>query len=456
MRGGTHGEISLTRRRQKSGTALTLPAAAGARAQFGRCDVACDAPAWAFVLLRRIFMSTTVAVEERRLYNRTLQDREIESGALQVRATPTKVWFALTGRCNLACLHCPRIAGVSSDENMDRPLFEKVRDQVLTHAEEVDFGGNNLGEQMMHPDFFRALAEIREGGAEVLLTTNGTKLDAKTAPELVKQGVRLRISVEGMAGIYEQVRRVSWDKLINGLRAFQKAAHDHPEAGASLEFAMTVFADNLHQVPELVATANELGAERVLVQHLLPKNEDQRLQSLFFHRKAANDTFAKTQQLANDLGVTVSIPKPLPVGSIALKKVEEAPAPPKKLDPCYLPWTSVNILENGDVLPCCIAGGDLIMGNLQRQTFEQVWNGSAYQRLRKTVNSDQPNPTCAACPMRGGAATDETFGVLLNKKTLTGWAKSSVKEYLLKTKRKKTLVKLVRARDAVNRLLARV
>src|SRR5262245_28035059 len=240
---------------------------------------------------------------ERRALNRAMQEQEIESGAQVLRSVPTRVWFALTGRCNLACLHCPRIAGVSSDVDMDRELFRRVRDQIVVNAEEIDFGGNNLGEQMIHPDFFTALEQFRAAGCRILLTTNGTKLSTETATALARQGVRLRISVEGMGTTYEQIRRASWDKLMAGLRAFRQAAHDHPEAGASLEFAMTVFADNVHQLPELVATAKELGADRLFAQHLLPKNEDQKLQSLFFHRKSANETFAKTEQLASELGL---------------------------------------------------------------------------------------------------------------------------------------------------------
>jgi radical SAM protein with 4Fe4S-binding SPASM domain len=396
-----------------------------------------------------------VPLKERRARNRKLQDVAIESGSVKLAAMPTRVWFALTGRCNLACVHCPRIAGVSSDVDMDRALYARVRDEVLVYAEEIDFGGNNLGEQMIHPDFFAALADLRSANCNVLLTTNGTKLDANTAMQLAERGVRLRISVEGIGKTYEQVRRVSWDKLMSGLREFQKAAHDHPEARASLEFAMTAFADNVHQIPELVAQAKELGADRVLVQHLLPKNEDQKLQSLYFHRKTANDTFAQTEKLAGELGVSVSLPKPMNCGSVSLKKAVEEPAP-QRLSPCYLPWTSVNVLENGDVLPCCVAGGSLIMGNLKKNSFEAIWNGPAYQRLRKTVNSDKPHPDCAACSMRGGSATEETFGVLLNRHSIAGWVKSSVKRYLLRTKRKKLLARLVQTRDTVQRILARV
>ena len=115
----------------------------------------------------------------------------------------------------------------------------------------------------------------------------------------------------------------------------------------------------------------------------------------------------------------------------------------------------MNILENGDVLPCCVAGGDLIMGNLKRNPFEEIWNGPAYQRLRRTVNSAHPHPVCKACNMRGGAQ-EETHEILLNGRNLMARMKGSVKQYLLRSGRKKTLAKLTGIRDAINRTLARI
>jgi radical SAM protein with 4Fe4S-binding SPASM domain len=393
-----------------------------------------------------------------RVDNQILQDQEIARRAESLASRPTHVWFALTGRCNLACTHCPRIPGVSSDVDMSAEVYARVRDQVLPLADEVNFGGNNLGEQTLHKEFLTALADIRAAGCRAVVTTNGTKLDEAVAGALASQGARLRISVEGVGETYQQVRGFKWDKLMKGLRTFQQAAHDHPDAGATLEFGMTVFAGNVHQIEDLIRTARDLEADKVFVGHLLPKNEDQRLQSLFFHRSSANQAFEQARQIATALNMNVTLPGPIDSGSPYLKPEAAATAAKdhqKTLEPCHLPWTTVNILENGDVLPCPVTGGALIMGNLGTSPFDEIWNGPAYRRLRKTVNSNKPHPVCAACALRGGTHTD-TFDVLLGQKTLTRRLQSSVKRYLLRSKRKKTLARLTRARDAVNRVLARL
>src|SRR4051812_39980085 len=111
---------------------------------------------------------------EERARNLTLRDAELAAGAEVLASRPTRVWFALTGRCNLACVHCPRIAGVEPDIDMTDALFEQVREQVIPYADEVDFGGNNLGEQIIHPAFASALKQIADAGCRILLTTNAT------------------------------------------------------------------------------------------------------------------------------------------------------------------------------------------------------------------------------------------------------------------------------------------
>ena len=392
---------------------------------------------------------------QQRAQNLAVQERELEAGALVLNSRPKRVWFALTGRCNLACVHCPRIAGVEPDIDMDGPLFEQVLEQVIPYAEEVDFGGNNLGEQIIHPAFVSAVERIREAGCRILLTSNATKLDANVSEVLARAGVRLRVSVDGVGGNYEQVRRVSWDKLVERLRAYRDAVARHPESEPALEFAMTVFADNVSDLSELLRVAKELGADKVFVQHLLPKTRGQELQSLFFHRSSANAAFESARARAAELGVTVNLPKPLDVGWVSLVKSDanDAAAPEKGLSPCYLPWTSVNVLENGDVLPCCV-GGSLIMGNLKKNTFDEIWNGPAFRKLRRTVNSKRPNAICAACGMRGGTS-EKTYAVMLGT-NIKGRLKTWTKSYLLKNNRKKTLQRLIRVRDGVNRALSRV
>lgn len=53
------------------------------------------------------------------------------------------------------------------------------------------------------------------------------------------------------------------------------------------------------------------------------------------------------------------------------------------------------MFHDGKVRPCCFTNE--IMGDLKKQSFEQIWNGEPYQELRETVNTDKAPFECSRC-----------------------------------------------------------
>ena len=66
---------------------------------------------------------------------------------------------------------------------------------------------------------------------------------------------------------------------------------------------------------------------------------------------------------------------------------------------CERVWFMSNISSNGDIVPCCYDyGAELKIGNAFENPFSQVWNGTAYQKLRKRVYLEKDHiPQCAHC-----------------------------------------------------------
>ncbi len=51
---------------------------------------------------------------------------------------------------------------------------------------------------------------------------------------------------------------------------------------------------------------------------------------------------------------------------------------------CDFPWTSMSVLQNGDVVSCPMEyNGEDPLGNINEQTIEEIWNGPKYRALRK-------------------------------------------------------------------------
>jgi radical SAM protein with 4Fe4S-binding SPASM domain len=70
---------------------------------------------------------------------------------------------------------------------------------------------------------------------------------------------------------------------------------------------------------------------------------------------------------------------------------------PPPLGHCEYPWKYLSIKVGGDVYPCCWLSKPL--GNVLRQSVEQIWNGDRYQRLRSSI-ADGSYSVCrgAHCP----------------------------------------------------------
>ena len=66
---------------------------------------------------------------------------------------------------------------------------------------------------------------------------------------------------------------------------------------------------------------------------------------------------------------------------------------------CTDPWNFTFVQADGGIRPCCWI--DDIMGNINTQSFDAIWNSVRYNDLRRAVASPNPPPACHACPARG-------------------------------------------------------
>jgi len=114
---------------------------------------------------------------------------------------PTRVVLELTNHCNSNCTMCPRNAMTRPLTHMDTRLAKRLIDEV---SEE---GVNalwlfNIGESLLHPDFFEILEHCRtkEIDGTLWLSSNGQNLDSPTRVKILDFPVDiLNISVNAMS-----------------------------------------------------------------------------------------------------------------------------------------------------------------------------------------------------------------------------------------------------------------
>ena len=64
---------------------------------------------------------------------------------------------------------------------------------------------------------------------------------------------------------------------------------------------------------------------------------------------------------------------------------------------CMLPWTHMHAFPDGRAYPCCLADYWHPVGDLRKNTMEEVWNQQPYQTLRSNMLNEQPSKECKKC-----------------------------------------------------------
>lgn len=194
-----------------------------------------------------------------------------------LRPDVRKVYVEVTTRCNLQCRTCVRNVWREAREHMDDATFDSVVTGMagLPELSEVVIGG--YGEPLVHPTIVDYLGAIKELGVKITLSTNGVLLDRERARALIELGVdAVTISLDGTdPQTFADVRRGArlqtvLDNVETLNRSKAEAGKSRPRVG--IEFV--ALKQNRAELSELPALARRLGANRVIVTHLLPHTEE--------------------------------------------------------------------------------------------------------------------------------------------------------------------------------------
>jgi radical SAM protein with 4Fe4S-binding SPASM domain len=183
---------------------------------------------------------------------------------------PRALTLAVTGLCNLKCLHCLVEAGPKATQR--HVAADSVRRVVAEHAA---LGGEEIwitgGEALLHPEWLEILQFCRAQPSfkTVGLQTNGALLrdehiDALRAVQL--EGLSIQVSLDGgRPDTHDHVRgRGTFVKAVDGIRRMAAAG-----LGEHVSVAFTEMRHNMEDVPALLALVERLGVRRLVAGTLL-------------------------------------------------------------------------------------------------------------------------------------------------------------------------------------------
>lgn len=177
------------------------------------------------------------------------------------------LFWEMTARCNLACVHCRRLdtpEPAAADEFDTAAALEFVDQAAACGRPLLVLSG---GEPLLRPDLFEIVAHAVKRKLPVSLATNGTLIDEATADGIAASEIRrVAVSLDGPdAETHDAFRGLpgSLEAALAGCRRLRRR-------GVSLQFNCTVTGHNLDKRREIHETAVREGADALHFFVLVP------------------------------------------------------------------------------------------------------------------------------------------------------------------------------------------
>jgi radical SAM protein with 4Fe4S-binding SPASM domain len=285
--------------------------------------------------------------------------------------------------CNFRCNSC-----VLSLPEYDRPAkhmtaeeFERVLDAFPT-VEKIEMQG--IGEVFLNPRVFDLIRIATDRGIEVHTFSNASVIDREMAHRIVESGISLiNFSMDGAdeatfrklrkGGTLERYKRC----LNNIVQAKRALGSETPRLGI-----MSVLAkNNMHQVPKMIAIAEELGVQSIIFTKLNLMAGDKLL-------PLALDDEDRAELLAY----------PAYHGRVEVI-TSVVPWTTEQRSTCYWPQSMTYVTVEGDVTPCCnyLDSREMKMGNVFEKSGEEIWNDEPYREFRKRLLAGDLPHMCQTC-----------------------------------------------------------
>ena len=353
-----------------------------------------------------------------RLYGQVLRRRA--SARVARQRGPWRITFDTNpDTCNLHCLMCEehsphstrqaeRVADGRARRLMPFDMIERVVADAAPHGLE-EIIPSTMGEPLLYEHFEDLLDLCLRHNVKLNLTTNGTfpRLGAEVwARRIVPVTSDVKVSINGATrATHESIMVGSrWDELLANVRALV-AVRDAYATGCGhccqITFQLTFQESNVAELADLVRLAADLGVDRVKGHHVWEHFEELHDQSM----RRSPGAIARWNEAVAAARVAAA-ERTLPHGDPVLLDNIFPLDPTAREDlapggPCPFLGREAWVSAQGRFDPCCApdekrrALGEF--GNLNEQSFMEVWHGREYRELIATYCN---RTLCLGCNMR--------------------------------------------------------
>lgn len=264
---------------------------------------------------------------------------------------------------------------------------------VFPFVKNVYFTG---GEPLMYSEFNRTMDYLSQFGISLTLSTNGSLLTGKRIHACAQYMDDVKISLDAATPeTYASIRRNGdFNKVIRNILELQKMKIRNHGRGPTVSFSMVAMKKNIAELPDLVSLVHSLGGAKLRVAHASMHKTQVEMpdESLHFHKEESDHFMLEAVKRAKKLDVNLITPSLFnkPKSSMDLPKM-------KTFDTgrCIEPWEYMLIGQDGKTALCC--SNCVGNGDLNTQSFDEIWNDPFAQKLRRKLNTENEPAECANC-----------------------------------------------------------
>ena len=276
----------------------------------------------------------------------------------------------VTYRCNARCTMCNRYKCPSKPE-------EELSIETIKKLPKMYFTNITGGEPFIREDLPDIVRELYKKSDRIVISTNGFFTDRiiKLCEEFPNVGIR--ISIEGLEKTNNKIRGLK-DGFNKGYSTLKKLVEmKHPDVG----FGMTVQDANAKDLVDLYKLSDELNMEFATAS----------LHNSFYFVEAKNiikdrPMVAKEfEKLINEL-LNSNSPKKWFRAYFNHGLINYIYGQ-KRLLPCDMAFDTFFIDPYGDVMPCNGTKDKEVMGNLNEESWDELWNSEQAEKVRSKVRN---------------------------------------------------------------------
>lgn len=277
-------------------------------------------------------------------------------------------YIEVTDVCNYNCLHCYADIKKDARQFMSAEIAKQYIEQIACEGRcDIRLTG---GEPFLNADLIPIVDIIQEKVEPLThhsLVTNGS-FDIERAMYILSKGFEMQISIYGMTeskfSSFTGSRKDIYERVINNLQLLSDS-----EYRDQIVLLFSVNSSSYEDIELFKSYAQEKGFRYILNRPASVGRAVANWEQLKLEDKEYTE-FSRSQRNTN-LWFCHHL--------------------------CQLHW--VSIMVNGDVTPCgFLRDKDSVIGNLQKSSFEEIWNCKKYNTFRKMTSGNVNH--CCDCEFR--------------------------------------------------------